>query len=92
METWRKDAEDFLNSEKQFHLGFLPSEARNPLTTHLDTDFREKTEKGVNTLLACDRVLVKFFRDAIRRPEYHAMIAATEGSADLSGSYARGPF
>lgn len=83
METWRKDAEDFLNSEKQFHLGFLPSEARNPLTANLDTDFREQTEKGVRTLLACDRVLVKFFRDAIRRPEYHAMIAAMKNARNI---------
>ena len=32
-------AEQFLNCEKQFHLGFLPTEQAHPLTVNLDKEF-----------------------------------------------------
>jgi len=32
-------ADDFIDNEKQFHLGFLPTEQSNPLTKTLEKDF-----------------------------------------------------
>ena len=32
-------ARDFIDNEKQFHLGFLPTEQSNPITATLEEDF-----------------------------------------------------
>jgi N-acetylmuramic acid 6-phosphate etherase len=76
MTSWEKEAENFLVNETEFHLGFLPSEARNPLTMHLDEDFQRSTAEGVKTLLACDLALLSHFRNALERPEYASLIEA----------------
>ena len=51
----RKNAEDFLNLEKQFHLGFLPTEQSNPLTVNLDKEFARGSFYGVKNLQSADR-------------------------------------
>ena len=51
----RKNAEDFLNLEKQFHLGFLPTEQSNPLTVNLDKEFERGSVFGVKNLQSADR-------------------------------------
>lgn len=76
MENWEIEAENFLRNDTEFRLGFLPSEARNPLTMHLDDDFRESTVKGVRTLLSCDRALMPFIRQTLVRKEYAFMADA----------------
>ncbi len=76
MTSWEIEAENFLTNETEFHLGFLPSEARNPLTMHLDEDFQRSTAEGVKTLLACDQALLTHFRNLIKRPEYATMVEA----------------
>lgn len=58
MNDYRKEAQDFLENEKQFRLGFLRSEARNPLTMNLDRDFAAGSAVGVQTLLSCDVALL----------------------------------
>ena len=50
-----QQAMDFIENEKQFHLGFLPTEQSNPLTKHLDKEFAESSEKGVRCLQRVDR-------------------------------------
>ena len=37
-ETARAKARDFIGNEKQFHLGFLPTEQSNPITAVLVTE------------------------------------------------------
>jgi len=76
MEHWKCEAENFLKNETEFHLGFLPSEARNSLTMALDQDFRRSTADGVLTLLSCDFALLPYFREVLNRPEYAAMVQA----------------
>ena len=40
-------ARDFIDNEKQFHLGFLPTEQSNPITATLEEDFKRSTLAGV---------------------------------------------
>ena len=54
-ETALKKALDFIENEKQFHLGFLPSEQSNPLTKNLDKEFAKSTVDGVANLQSVDR-------------------------------------
>ena len=43
-------ARDFIDNERQFHLGFLPTEQSNPITATLEEDFRRSTLAGVQCL------------------------------------------
>ena len=62
-----QQAENFINNETQYHLGFLPIEQSNPKTRHLDKIFEKSCSEGINTLLAVDRDLTilakKFLKD-----------------------------
>ena len=48
-------ARDFIDNEKQFQLGFLPTEQSNPITATLEEDFRRSTLAGVQCLQRGDR-------------------------------------
>ena len=48
-------ARDFIENEKQFHLGFLPTEQSNPITATLEEDFKRSTLAGVQCLQRGDR-------------------------------------
>ena len=50
MGSYIEKADHFTDHEKQFHLGFLPSEAVNPLTAHLSDDFARSPDDGVAAL------------------------------------------
>ena len=54
-ETARAKARDFIDNEKQFQLGFLPTEQSNPITATLEEDFRRSTLAGVQCLQRGDR-------------------------------------
>jgi N-acetylmuramic acid 6-phosphate etherase len=49
-ETAFAKAQHFLDCEKPFHLGFLPTEQSNPQTEHLDELFRKDIQSGVRNL------------------------------------------
>jgi len=57
-EKSRQAALDFIANEKQFHLGFLPTEQSNPLSRDLDKRFAGSVEDGVRCLQNVDRVEV----------------------------------
>ncbi|MCD6362342.1 MAG: SIS domain-containing protein [Armatimonadetes bacterium] len=52
---WRSRAEHFLEHEKQFHLGMLPTEQPHPKTRGLAELLQRDTAAGVRMLLAVDR-------------------------------------
>ena len=54
-ESAKAKARDFINNEKQFQLGFLPTEQSNPITATLEEDFRRSTLAGVQCLQRGDR-------------------------------------
>lgn len=54
-EAARKQARNFIENEKQFQLGFLPTEQSNPITATLEEDFRRSTLAGVQCLQRGDR-------------------------------------
>jgi N-acetylmuramic acid 6-phosphate etherase len=58
----RKEADNFLNNEKQFHLGILPTEQSNPKTKDLDKSFNADPSEGVRTLLSIDRDVLEMAR------------------------------
>ena len=67
----RKNAEDFLNLEKQFHLGFLPTEQSNPLTVNLDKEFARGSFYGVKNLQSADRNVLVMAKKVLSSDKFH---------------------
>ena len=55
-------AKEFVEKEKEFHLGFLPTEQSNPLTKTLEKDFLADPVQGVRTLQKCDRNVLEMVK------------------------------
>lgn len=51
---YRQAAKDFIENEKQFHLGVIPTEQSNPLTRNLSAVIARDTPEGIRTILAAD--------------------------------------
>ena len=84
MESYVRKAEDFIKNETQFQLGFLPSEAANPRTAHLDRDFAESSARGLESLFSCDAALPPVLAEALASAEF-AELESRVSSAFSSG-------
>ena len=69
----RKNAEDFLNLEKQFHLGFLPTEQSNPLTVNLDKEFARGSVYGVKNLQSVDRNVLAMAKNVLASDKFRKL-------------------
>ena len=76
-------ARDFIDNEKQFQLGFLPTEQSNPITATLEEDFARSTLAGVQCLQRGDRQIPITMRHVFAgegfRKLVDAMVAAVTG-------------
>ena len=71
-------ARHFLHNEKQFHLGFLPTEQSNPLTARVDKDFRSSTATGVKTLQQPDRDVLSMACRVLAGREFAGLVDSGE--------------
>ena len=69
-ETSRRAAMDFMENEKQFHLGFLPTEQSNPMTKNLDKEFAAATTRGVSNLQSVDRKVLEMAKKVFASKEF----------------------
>ena len=69
----QQEAEHFLNNEKQFHLGMLPTEQSNPKTKHIDLRFEKDPADGVATLLSVDRDIHTMAQKVLKSPAFNEM-------------------
>ncbi len=60
--SYLEKARQFEFEEKAFHLGFLPTEQSNPLTSQLDEKFAASTFEGVQNLQSVDRNVLTMAR------------------------------
>ena len=63
-------AKEFVEKEKEFHLGFLPTEQSNPLTKTLEKDFLADPVQGVRTLQKCDRNVLEMVKRVFASKEF----------------------
>ena len=54
MQDYKQAARDFIDNEKQFHLGAIPTEQSNPLTRGLSGRIKKSTADGVKMILDAD--------------------------------------
>ena len=90
-------AHDFIENEKQFQLGFLPTEQSNPITATLEEDFRRSTLAGVQCLQRGDRQMPITMRHVFAGRRYAklvdsmvATLTGPEGRIIFSGCGATG--
>ena len=69
-------ARNFIDNEKQFQLGFLPTEQSNPITATLEEDFKRSTLAGVQCLQRGDRQIPIAMRHVFASPEFRALVDA----------------
>ena len=70
----RAKARDFIDNEKQFHLGFLPTEQSNPITATLEDDFKRSTLAGVQCLQRGDRQIPITMRHVFASSQFCALV------------------
>lgn len=70
-----KKAMDFMENEKQFHLGFLPTEQSNPLTKNLDREFAASTVDGVKCLQRVDRNVLEMAKRIFHGNEFKKLVS-----------------
>ena len=69
-------ARDFIDNEKQFHLGFLPTEQSNPITATLEEDFKRSTLAGVQCLQRGDRQIPITMRHVFAGERFEKLVAS----------------
>ena len=71
----RAKARDFIENEKQFQLGFLPTEQSNPITATLEEDFRRSTVAGVQCLQRGDRQIAITMRHVFASAAFERLVS-----------------
>lgn len=84
-EKAKNSARNFIENEKPFHLGFLPTEQSNPLTATLETDFRRSSRAGVETLLKPDRDVAEMAKRVLAGGEFRRLAEAGERALERGG-------
>lgn len=76
LERAHREAENFLNNEKQFHLGMLPTEQSNPKTRGLDRKFASSPAEGIGLLLSVDRDVQAMAKEVLASESFQKMVEA----------------
>ena len=76
--TAKAKAMDFVENQKSFRLGFLPTERSNPITASLERDFKRSFVNGVECLQRADRQVPIAMRHVMATGEYRALVDAIE--------------
>lgn len=72
--NYKERSKDFLENEKQFHLGVIPTEQSNPRTRNLSSDIAQDTKKGVKTILSADLDIPGVVAKAMQTEYYQMLI------------------
>ena len=67
-------ARDFVENEKQFHLGVIPTEQSNPITRNLSAAIAHDTAAGVKMILDADVNIAGVARAAFDNPAFTQMV------------------
>ena len=72
--NYKEATKDFLENEKQFHLGVIPTEQSNPITKNLSATIEKDTAKGVKTIFQADKYIAKVAGGQFDTPEFQAFV------------------
>ena len=77
-QTALEKAMHFIENEKQFHLGFLPTEQSSPLTVNMDKEFASSVPGGVRNLQSVDRNVAEMAKKMFASIEYRKLVGTGE--------------
>lgn len=72
--NYKEAARDFIENEKQFHLGVIPTEQSNPLTRNLSATIAKDTASGVKMILSADCNIAPVAAKAFKKPEFKKLV------------------
>ena len=72
--NYKEATKDFLENEKQFHLGVITTEQSNPITRNLSATIMKDTAQGVKTIFKADKYVEPVARKAFNTPEFAAFV------------------
>ena len=72
----RQESEKFVREEKQFHLGFLPTEQSHPYTIGFSENIQRNTKSGLKQLLRVDYDLPPVARRIVLSPEFDELVTS----------------
>ena len=72
---YKQASKDFIENEKQFHLGVIPTEQSNPITKNLSATIAKDTVAGVQTILAADVNIPTVAAKAFKTKNFLRMVA-----------------
>ena len=75
MQDYKQAARDFIDNEKQFHLGPIPTEQSNPLTRGLSGRIKKDTADGVKMILDADRYIPEVSAKCFESDAFKALVA-----------------
>lgn len=73
--NYKEAARDFIENEKQFHLGVIPTEQPNPLTKNLSHVIAEDTAAGCRMILSADVNIPKVTAEAFKTAEFKGLVS-----------------
>ena len=74
MQDYKAAAKDFIENEKQFHLGAIPTEQSNPLTRGLSSKIKRDTAEGIRTILAADKYIPEVSARCFESAEFAKLV------------------
>ena len=72
---YKQMSKDFIENEKQFQLGVIPTEQSNPLTRNLSATIQRNTAEGVATILSADVNIPTVAAKAFKTANFKRMVA-----------------
>ena len=82
IQNYKDASKDFLENEKQFHLGVIPTEQSNPLTKNLSATIAKSTPEGVKTILSADQYIPGVAAKEFKTKEFKLFVKEIKRAMD----------
>lgn len=80
--NYKEAAKDFLENEKQFHLGVIPTEQSNPLTRNLSATIAKDTSEGIKMILSADVNIAPVAAKAFKSKNFNMLVEDIKRAMD----------
>ena len=74
IENYLDASKDFLENEKQFHLGVIPTEQSNPITKNLSATIMKDTAQGAKLIFDADCHIAEVCKKQFKTKEFQAFV------------------
>ncbi|MBQ7307366.1 MAG: hypothetical protein IJW82_02455, partial [Clostridia bacterium] len=72
--TPEEASKDFIQNEKQFHLGVIPTEQSNEITKNLSATILKDTKEGIKLILKADKYIPSKASECFKTKEFSMLV------------------